>query len=180
MTDRRNGEALRCMRAPRPVRWTRQRRKQFLTALAETSNVSASARAAGMNRCSAYALKDRDPEFAKSWKAALEQGYAELETHLMRHAIEGAVRTEKVIDGETQRVKQIKVVHSYPLTVAVRLLNAHRLEVEAWRRNGSTGDAEEDALSDVDKLNDHLERIRERLLANENQMGDIEAESEGE
>lgn len=48
MTDRRIGEAVRALRVPRPVRWTRQRRKQFLTALAETSNVSASARAAGM------------------------------------------------------------------------------------------------------------------------------------
>lgn len=177
MTDRRNGEAVRALRAPRPVRWTRQRRKQFLTALAETSNVSASARAAGMNRCSAYALKDRDIEFAKSWKAALEQGYAELETHLMRHAIEGTVRTEKVIDGETQQVKQIKVVHSYPLTVAVRLLNAHRQEVEAWRLAGA--DSEGGALSDVDALNDHLDRIRERLLQGESGGGEDETADAG-
>lgn len=172
MTDRRNGEAVRKTRAPRPARWTRQSRKQFLTVLAETSNVSASARAAGMNRHSAYALKERDAEFAKSWKAALEQGYAELETHLMRHAIEGTVRTEKVIDGETRKVKQIRVVHSYPLTVAVRLLNAHRHEVEAWRRDGGIGDGEEDALADVDMLNDHLERMRKRLTEDENQMGE--------
>lgn len=177
MTDRRNGEALRCMRAPRPVRWTRQRRKQFLTALAETSNVSASARAAGMNRGSAYALKERDIEFAKSWKAALEQGYAELETHLMRHAIEGTTRTEKVIDAETQKVKQIKVVHSYPLTVAVRLLSAHRQEVEAWRRGGA--DSDEDAQADVDKLNDQLDRIRERLLCEERQVGGGEVPDAG-
>jgi len=164
MTDRPEGDAGRCMRPARMARWTRPRRKMFLATLAETSNVTAAARAAGMNRAGAYDLKARDESFARQWKAALEQGYAELEMHLMRHTIEGTTRTEKVVDGETGQVKQVRVVHSFPLTMAARLLAAHRAEVAAWRRDGGDAWGDESKETEIDRLNAHMDRVRARLL----------------
>ena len=42
----------------------------FLEVLADTGIVSDAARAAGMHRDSAYALRNRDPVIAAAWRAA--------------------------------------------------------------------------------------------------------------
>src|SRR3546814_4795845 len=67
------GGASPCVRPCRPdpkearmavQRWTSRRRAAFLTALSDTGNVSAAARAAGASRSRAYQLKAADPGFA--------------------------------------------------------------------------------------------------------------------
>ena len=50
--------------------WTSERAVTFIVTLAATRSVTLAARAAGMSRKSAYALKQRDPAFAFAWAAA--------------------------------------------------------------------------------------------------------------
>lgn len=61
------------LQADRPARrdgWTPARRLRFLAALAEFGDVSLAARACGMSRQSAYALRRRDAGFALAWDHA--------------------------------------------------------------------------------------------------------------
>lgn len=143
-------------------RWTKQRKNAFLEALSATSNVSEAARAVQMGSRSAYALKVKDAEFSAAWTAALERGYCELEMHLVRQVRDGTLRTEKIYDREKGDVTHIKLIHSFPLGVGMALLNAHRAEVEAYRRATSAEGASDEAMGLIDK---ELDRIRERLLA---------------
>jgi hypothetical protein len=114
--------------------WSATRRRRFLTALEQSLNVSESARTVSTTAKSAYDLKRRDPEFATAWREALDKGYCELELSLLRQAVHGSQRTETVIDGKAGEIRQIKTVHSYPQAMAMRLLLAHRAEVEAFRK----------------------------------------------
>lgn len=68
--------------------WTPARRTTFLTLLAATCNVKEACRAVGKQGPGVYALRLRDPEFDRQWAAALEQGYARLETELLRRALD--------------------------------------------------------------------------------------------
>lgn len=57
----------------RPARageWTSGAAILFIVTLAATGSVTLAARAAGMSRKSAYALRDRNPLFAEAWQAA--------------------------------------------------------------------------------------------------------------
>ena len=58
-------------RARRASEWSQAKAVTFIVTLAATQSVTLAARAAGMSRKSAYALKGRDPAFASSWEAAL-------------------------------------------------------------------------------------------------------------
>src|SRR3954451_16989026 len=60
-------------RTPRHDGWTPDRMAAFLEVLADTGIVSDAARAAGMHRDSAYALRNRDPVIAAGWRAAQAQ-----------------------------------------------------------------------------------------------------------
>lgn len=62
-------------------------RKLFLDHLAMTSNVAASARAAGVAAQTAYRLRRRQPDFAALWQAALAEGFARLEGELLAEAL---------------------------------------------------------------------------------------------
>src|SRR5687768_6355217 len=66
--------------------WTEKRKKTFLEYLAATSNVRRAAAAAGMKAHGAYRLRFRDSDFREHWDAALEQGYARIETMLLERA----------------------------------------------------------------------------------------------
>lgn len=148
-------------RTPVPPRWSKARTDRFLEVLAATTNVSEAARAAGMTASSAYERKRRDARFAAAWAEALEIGFAELEMLLLRHALQGSERTETVTDSDSGKVKQIKTVHSYPVAVAMRLLIAHREEVERYR---SARGVDPVAASDAaERVRAELKRIRERL-----------------
>jgi len=58
-------------RPHRAGEWSSALAVTFIVTLAATRSVTLAARAAGMSRKSAYALKDRDPAFASAWSAAL-------------------------------------------------------------------------------------------------------------
>jgi len=61
-------------RPRRPGDWTSALAVTFIVTLAATRSVTLAARAVGMSRKSAYALKQRDPAFAFAWAAASRAG----------------------------------------------------------------------------------------------------------
>jgi hypothetical protein len=61
----------------------------FLTALEQTGNVSAAARAAGIVRQNAYLTRANHPAFAAAWEEALEVACDALELEARKRAMEG-------------------------------------------------------------------------------------------
>ena len=58
------------LRTPSRATWMRE----FLSALAETSNVTASALQARITQSHVYKTRRSDPDFARRWQAALCEG----------------------------------------------------------------------------------------------------------
>ncbi|SCW69330.1 hypothetical protein SAMN02927924_02198 [Sphingobium faniae] len=149
------------LRAVRKDGWTPARRKTFLETLAATSNVSEAARAAGRNLSSAYYLRRRDPGFAREWAQALNVGYAELETLLLRQSLFGVEDEELTLDSEGA-LKSRKVKRGHPHVVAVRLLLAHQAAVEKVRAEEMRdGPQAEDAVAKMRALLEDVRRRRE-------------------
>lgn len=82
---------------------TNRARDTFLAVLADTCNVSESARAAGMSRNAAYCWREDDPSFAAAWEEAIETAADKLEQ----------VAYERAKSGQSDRMLEI-------------LLKAHR------------------------------------------------------
>lgn len=118
---------------PRRDGWTARRRAKFLEVLKVSCNVTAAAESVRLSITGAYDLRRRDAAFAAEWKAALEQGYSELEMLLLRQSMHGSETTETLDDGLPDGRKRVKTVHSYPHATALRLLLAHRPSVDAYR-----------------------------------------------
>ncbi|MFC3101187.1 hypothetical protein [Altererythrobacter lauratis] len=88
----------------RPVRrneWTRGKMVTFLRELAATQSVSHAARAVGMSRASAYALRNRlkKTPFDLGWEVALEMGFGQLAQAVMDRALNG-VEEQRFYHGE--------------------------------------------------------------------------------
>jgi hypothetical protein len=71
--------------------WTPARQAAFLRALATTHNISAAARAAGMTRQAAYALRARlkGQPFDLAWDAAFQSSFDALAEAAMERALDG-------------------------------------------------------------------------------------------
>lgn len=141
--------------------WTAQRRARFLETLSESCNVAEACRTVGMSKKSVYMLRQRDPAFAAEWAGALEQGYAELEMMLLGQAIFGSTMTETVDDGGEPGRTRVKTVHSFPHTIALRLLLAHRSGVDAFR--DSQGIERPGSAEVREDIMRRIEEVRERL-----------------
>jgi AcrR family transcriptional regulator len=143
-------------RTPRGQRFTRvlQWKRAFLEALAETSNVSASAARVNVPTRTVYRLKREDPEFAARWLAALREGFDNLQMELL-----GYLR-----DPQPKRKMDV--------AAALRLLSAHREAVE--RERALRDDDDEQAV--LDSIDAFLEDMRQRRLANAAIL--LEAESD--
>lgn len=70
----------------RVKQWSPRVEERFLSVLGSTCNVRASAAAVGMHSSSAYDHRRRWPAFAGRWRAAVEQGYVQLECGLIEAA----------------------------------------------------------------------------------------------
>lgn len=135
-------------RAPAGKAW----RKPFLAELARTSNVAASARAAGIEPGAAYGARRGDPAFAHQWFEALCEGYDNLELDLLRRLREGELAGATTPAGKARR--------KYDNATALRLLAAHRASVQ--RQRGRNDYAYEDeVLASIDAK---LERMRQRRI----------------
>jgi hypothetical protein len=95
----------------------------FLATLADTANVSASARAAGIHRSTAYERRAADPAFAAQWDDAIEQGLDDLAGEARRRAFTG-VDEPHFYEGSV-----CGHVRKYSDTLMTFLLAAHRPRV---------------------------------------------------
>lgn len=96
--------------------------EQFLALLREMPNVTRAARTLGHAPRSFRNYRERDPDFAEAWDAALEEGIENCEAELHRRAFEG---TDKPITHQGVITGSYK---EYSDTLAMFLLKAHRPE----------------------------------------------------
>ena len=99
-----------------------RRKRAFLHALADTVNVARACRKAGIPRRTAYDWRDADPDFARRWNDALDDGIDLLEAELHRRAFEGV---EKPV---WHKGEQVGTTRHYSDALAMFLLKAHRPE----------------------------------------------------
>ncbi|MFN4357921.1 hypothetical protein [Sphingopyxis alaskensis] len=99
----------------------------FLEALAESSNVAASARKAGIGADAMYRERRRNSGFAARWQAALCEGFARLEAELLAEAL--IAPTGNVKDATLKSRAQ-----KYRLGLS--LLAAHRAAVRGAKLPG--------------------------------------------
>ncbi|MCH7630197.1 MULTISPECIES: hypothetical protein [Novosphingobium] len=121
-------------------------RTAFLDALAETSNVTAAAAAAGVHPSRPYKVRRVEPEFARAWRAALLEGYEHLEMELLRRMRFGEGKDEE---------------RKFDNATAMRLLAQHRDSVArelAQREN-------EDVAAIRASIDAKLRKMRENILA---------------
>lgn len=133
---------------PAKAKWT----KIFLAELAATSNVTASAKRAGVTTALVYETRRADAEFNRAWRIALCEGYDALEMALLQRFRDGEV---KPATGARRGVR------SFDNATALRLLAAHRETVARERACREEEDADAILLS----INAKLSKMRERAMA---------------
>lgn len=96
----------------RPAAPSPQWRRLFIEKLASTSSVAAAARAARVSQTRAYRTRRSEPDFAQAWRAAISEGYLNLELEVIRRLREGDLKTD---NGD-----------KFDFANAIRLIAAHR------------------------------------------------------
>lgn len=123
----------------------------FLAALADTSNVAASARRANVDVSTAYHRRRQDHEFNRQWQMALCEGYDNLEMELLYR-----LRT-----GELKPPSGAKrAARSFDNATAFRLLAAHRESAARERARRDHVSADEIRAS-IDRK---VEELRRRVM----------------
>ncbi|KPF89309.1 hypothetical protein IP81_17010 [Novosphingobium sp. AAP83] len=118
----------------------------FLLALAETSNVTAAANAAGVQPSYPYKVKRDDNAFAKAWREALCEGYDNLELELLHR-----LRFGEAKDADAK----------FDNANALRLLTQHRETVARQRAIRGNEDVAQVRAS----IHAKLLQLREQVLA---------------
>ena len=83
------GRAKAARKVKAALTWNAERRAIFLGELAQTANVAASAREAGMPENSPYPERRKNEAFRIGWEAALDEGFMKLEMLLLERATYG-------------------------------------------------------------------------------------------
>lgn len=125
--------------------------KVFLAALADTSNVAAAARAAGIDASTAYSRRRHDDEFNREWQVALCEGYDNLELELLYRLRTGELKP-------TSGAKRAS--RSFDNATAFRLLAAHR-ESAAHERARRDHVSAEEIRAAIDRK---VEELRQRVM----------------
>jgi hypothetical protein len=120
------------------------KRTAFLEALAETSNVTASAMRANMPTQTVYKLRREDKRFAAQWREALFEGYDHLEMEVLCYLRDPQPERKMDVPGAT------------------KLLAAHRETVERERALREDDD-EQEVFDSIDRF---IDRMRVRRAAN--------------
>lgn len=129
-------------------------RRAFLDKLAQTSNVPAAARVAGVTESEAYAARRRSQRFASEWQDALAEGYEHLEMALLYRLRTGEL---KQTSGSKRRIR------TYDLATGIRMLSLFRERSEM----GQPEHSNEDTEAVIASINEKLEKRRRRLLKEE-------------
>lgn len=130
---------------------TRHWQKHFLDHLAQSSNVTESAKIAGINPSRAYLVRRQDPAFARAWLAALWEGYLHLELEVVRRLREGDMQTANS--------------DKYDFANAIRLLAAHRdtaARAQAEQRNVSAAEVRASIDRKVEAIRAQVQREKRR------------------
>lgn len=116
----------------------------FLDKLAETSNVTASAKAAGVSPSRAYKIRREEPEFNAQWRAALVEGYEHLELEVLGY------------------LRAADPARKMDVAGALKLLALHAQTVA--RERALREDDDEQAV--LDSIDAFIEDMRQRRAAN--------------
>ena len=126
--------------------------KPFLAELANSSNVSAAARAGKVDSSTVYERRRKDAEFAREWQVALCEGYDNLEMETLFR-----LRTGEIKPAAGAK----KGIRLFDNALALRLLLAHR--DSATRERAFR--AHEDAAGVRAAIDAKIEEMRERVMA---------------
>ena len=96
--------------------------KAFLSVLSRLGVVGYAARKAGIERQSAYHLRDRDDAFREAWRVALEEAMDRAEQEAWRRGIKGVKRP--VYQGG----EHVGDIQDYSDTLLIFMMKAHRPE----------------------------------------------------
>lgn len=119
-------------------------RSLFLDCLAETSNVSASATAAGINTSQAYKVRRYEQEFARAWYAALLEGYQHLELETLHRLRMGTEKDDPKFD----------------IANALRLLAIHKDTVSRERAKNEAAGQTHDEQAVLSSINAKIDALR--------------------
>lgn len=148
------------LREPSERNWTKAKERKFLSALAETCNVTRAAGEAGVSLAHAYRKRKADAAFRAGWLEAIGMAYQRLELVLLDRAFNG---TEKLVtrrDGSEERMLE------YSNQLGLTLLKMHRdTAIEA---------APENEPDNIDEIRERLFNKLERLRKREEARGAIE------
>ena len=144
------------VRSTRGHRWSDEAETLFLDQLAATCNVTLAGEACGFTHAALYRRRRNDSAFMQRWDAALAQGYAHLESLLIRRACDAL---EGVAPDPTAAV----LIPEVTMRDALAVLGHHRRAIEGaprsrreWRRRRSFDEAKESILSKLEAI----ERVR--------------------
>lgn len=124
----------------------------FLAELANTSNVSAAARKAGVCVSRVYDARRSNPDFYRKWQVALCEGYDNLEMDLLHRLRSGEIKPPT---GAKRGAR------NFDNATAFRLLSVHR---ESAARERALRD-NEDADAVLASIDAKLDRMRARASA---------------
>lgn len=128
------------------------RRTKFLKKLAQTANVSLSARHAGISKSALYKYRQTTASFAAAWDDALGEALDALEQAVIERASMG-VEKPVFFGGE-----QIGAVRNYSDALAMFMLRAHRPEVYARLSAEAAREGDDDAAARAEVLR-RIERL---------------------
>lgn len=107
----------------------------FLVALAEVPVIAHACKAAGVNRVTAWRAREADPEFAKAWDDAMEEGIDRAEQEAFRRAVVGY---EKPVWYKGELVGT-ETVHSDALLALILKGRRKKLYAERTELTGADG-----------------------------------------
>ena len=150
---------------------TPEAEQRFLLALSATANVRLSAAAAGFTHASFYALKRRDPAFAREWRSALEQGCARLEAELINTALANDE------DRDAWSGNEPPAIPPMTFSQALQLLYLHQKErlmldepPHLKRRRGESREAHSFRLSQMYEAQQERARVAFRIAEHARQQ----------
>lgn len=120
--------------------WSDEAEAIFFEALAASCNVTLAASEAGFSTPTVYRLRQKSPEFAERWQAALEHGYARLELEVLGVAVDSL--TDAAFDNN-------RPIPRMTIDQVMNVLRAHRNEVRGDGKAGPGRTAPQRKLHEV-------------------------------
>lgn len=116
------------IRTTKGHRWSDEAETIFLDQLAATCNVKLAGDACGFSHAAIYRRRRKDAAFMQRWNAALAQGYAHLESLLVRRAIDA-------LEGFAPDPDAAVRIPEVSMRDALSVLASHRRTIEGGPRS---------------------------------------------